>query len=586
MYRVTFATLLLTAFIAAPRAAADPAKIKASIDKAIAFLKENNAVNDVPAGPPPPGGVPGFAEGPAALVGVALLEAGVPADDPAIQKIARYIRGCAVRQDRVYQLSLDIIFLDKLGEEIDTRLIQSMAARLLLSQQPTGGWDYPGGTPDEAEVRRLTAALNGAVLKGSKNLPPVGVDADKRPRLDPEVADILARRRVTIAHRPGPGDNSNTQFALIALWSARRHGVPVDGAMKLIEARFRQMQHPQGAWPYLDTDYSAPMTCAGLLGLAVTGGFRSERSMKSRGTIGADGKLDIKASKDNPPGRNPLDDPQVKRGLNYLAACLKTNRTIGGRADGEFPDLNTDRYFLWSLERVCMVFNLDRIGDIDWHAWGAAALLQSQHPNGSWMGKYNPTIETAFALMFLSRSNIVKDLTRLMKGGVGAPAAAGQPAAPEVDAEAVALTKALLGAGAAKQESLIKEYAETKGAKYTRALADAAPKLKGELQVKARDALAERMARLTAKSLEGYLDDAHPEIRRAAALGVAMREEKSLIPILINNTLDDEAEIVWRAARLALKTLTGQDFGPKPGADDAARAKAIADWQNWLRMQK
>ena len=39
-------------------------------------------------------------------------------------------------------------------------------------------------------------------------------------------------------------DNSNTQFAMLALWAARRHDVPVEVALGLVEQRFRATQHP------------------------------------------------------------------------------------------------------------------------------------------------------------------------------------------------------------------------------------------------------------------------------------------------------------------------------------------------------
>jgi hypothetical protein len=70
----------------------------------------------------------------------------------------------------------------------------------------------------------------------------------------------------------GDGDNSNTQFGLIALWIASRHGVPANDAFALIEARFLTTQHRgTGGWGYTsaDTHATPSMTCAGLLGLAI-----------------------------------------------------------------------------------------------------------------------------------------------------------------------------------------------------------------------------------------------------------------------------------------------------------------------------
>ena len=40
-------------------------------------------------------------------------------------------------------------------------------------------------------------------------------------------------------------DNSNSQFAMLALWAARRHDVPVEHALLLAEQRYRTSQHKE-----------------------------------------------------------------------------------------------------------------------------------------------------------------------------------------------------------------------------------------------------------------------------------------------------------------------------------------------------
>lgn len=620
----------LALLVATPNASADDQRVKQAINGAINFLKQNLAnagANGGVAGLP--GGAGGYAEGPLALGGIALIEAGVPLNDPVIQNIAKLVREAAITQSKTYQLALNIIFLDKLGEEIDTALIQSMAARMILGQNRYGGWSYQCAGPDQQEQARLRALLNGAVLKGGREQ--VGMDSDRRPKLDPEITDILQKRRgVEMLDQfsiTSTGDNSNTQFAIIAMWAARRHGMPVENTMKAIEARFRSTQHPQGCWAYTVQDFSAPMTCSGLLGLAIVSGFRNERSMRSKGRLGPDGKLDLSGTSGGPAPRvaNPDDDPAVKKALAFLGNVVVNNKPDapqGGGGPGIAPgpglghsgmnsDIRKDLYFLWSLERVCMVFNRDRIGGKDWHAWGAEWLLNNQKPNGSWASKYPGVVDTAFGLMFLSRSNIVRDLTKVLKGGAGDPskvlsktgsnpnddktaAAATKPEIkPETkpekviagDEESLALTKTLLESGVVRQTALIREYTETPGSKYTKALADAIGDLSGDAQVQARDGLAMRMARFSAKSLTGYLYHDHPEIKRAAALAVYMRDERSLMSILID-LLEDEEEIVWRAAHLALKKMTQKDFGPKPGDDLEKRQKAISEWQKWWQQSQ
>src|SRR5262249_13194528 len=68
-------------------------------------------------------------------------------------------------------------------------------------------------------------------------------------------------------------DHSNTQFAVLGLWAARRHDVHVDCALALVEKRFRSDQKAAG-WGYLygrgegAGSRTGAMTCVGLLGLA------------------------------------------------------------------------------------------------------------------------------------------------------------------------------------------------------------------------------------------------------------------------------------------------------------------------------
>jgi hypothetical protein len=90
-----------------------------------------------------------------------------------------------------------------------------------------------------------------------------------------------------------------------------------------------------------------------------------------------------------------------------------------------------DIYFLWSLERVGMLFNLQTLGDKEWYRWGAEILVTNQLDTGEfnaadWAenkmysptgagqaspGFYGPILKTAFALLFLKHSHPMKDLT-------------------------------------------------------------------------------------------------------------------------------------------------------------------------------
>src|SRR5262249_48299185 len=70
-------------------------------------------------------------------------------------------------------------------------------------------------------------------------------------------------------------DNSLTQFAVLALWAARKYDVPVERCLALVDARMRTYQNQDGSWGYTvgSTGRRDSMTCAGLLGLAVYRGL-------------------------------------------------------------------------------------------------------------------------------------------------------------------------------------------------------------------------------------------------------------------------------------------------------------------------
>jgi hypothetical protein len=82
-----------------------------------------------------------------------------------------------------------------------------------------------------------------------------------------------------------------------------------------------------------------------------------------------------------------------------------------------------DLYFLWSVERVAMLYNLPTIGDKDWYRWGAEIIVMNQRSGGGVIGtpamqttgptkaEYGLTLNTAFALLFLKRAHPMKELT-------------------------------------------------------------------------------------------------------------------------------------------------------------------------------
>ena len=57
------------------------------------------------------------------------------------------------------------------------------------------------------------------------------------------------------------------------------------------------------------------------------------------------------------------------------------------------------------------------------------------------------------------------------------------------------------------------------------------------------------------------------------------------VPDLIDR-LEDGDDLVVRAAKAGLKSLTSQDFGPKANASADERKAAVAAWKAWWARQK
>ena len=474
-----------------------------------------------------------------ALPGLTLLECGVSPRDPIVQRTARFVRAKAATLDTTYELALSILFLDRLGEPRDKKLIQTLALRLIAGQSATGGWGYkcplltpavhvellvalrhlnppplegvPGGgrdpvnmpgiagrpedmpavaaspsrspgdllpvgqAPGEGPATKPSDPLRGTAQGGTSgsslstpqskgtgsdlfrewlgfakppsdppppaekqgpkqtpdgkrdarkdnpNAKDAGLDdknkdkdgdakaADGKPAAPRKAYVIPERlRHLPVIQDPelhvlmdpqdkrhelivSTTDNSNTQFAILALWTAQRHGVPMQRSLKLIARRFLTSQNADGTWSY---DYvfrggqggSQPMTCVGLIGLAVGHGLANQEA-----------------------GGPPVRDPRILNGLVALS------RFIGQPAERIGPLPMQNLYFLWSVERVAVLYKLPKIGDKDWYRWGAQILVANQDPKGNWAnGQYHgssPPLDTCLALLFLKRANLVSDLT-------------------------------------------------------------------------------------------------------------------------------------------------------------------------------
>jgi hypothetical protein len=381
----------------------------------------------------------------AALPGLTLLECGVSPKEPAIKAAAAFVRTAAqgadssYKLDYTYDLALTILFLDKLGEARDRALIQTLILRLVAGQTSTGGWSYRCPVLTRAQLETLLKMLRATPEQLAK-MPWSPVKA--LPVLS-DPGKILVDP-VEKVEQPinGTTDNSNSQFALLAMWTAQHHDVPMERTLNLLVTRYRASQNADGTWGYRFKQNggeggSPAMTCCGLLGMAVAHGLAHDAAEKAQRRQIAEAAqvlaglaaspaapgvapaavlaLPVQAGAPQAPAaalaKVPLaNDPMVIKGFAFLSQVV-------GKPTGRFlpPIKQENLYFLWSLERVGVLYDLSLIGDKDWYRWGAEILIANQDPVvGNWKdGGYpgaNPVIDTCLALLFLKRVNLVADL--------------------------------------------------------------------------------------------------------------------------------------------------------------------------------
>lgn len=208
----------------------DPARVLASIDRAVSFLKRRqNGRGGWDEKASNPGGI-------TSLVTLALLEAGLGPDDPTIDKALEYIRQFEPKD--TYVVSLQTMVLAAATPRRDRVLIQRNASWLEKAQRKSGkgagGWFY---------------GMQGA------------------PAADP----------------------SNSQFAALGLYAAQEVGVKVDPKVwQRVKAYWRQRQNKNGSWQYgSENPSTGSMTCAGVGSLVIA----SLASGSGDASVGADGTV-------------------------------------------------------------------------------------------------------------------------------------------------------------------------------------------------------------------------------------------------------------------------------------------------------
>ena len=273
--------------------------------------------------------------GATSLVTLALLNAGVPPENPAVAKALQWLR--SQTPDETYSVSL-----------------QTMVLAIV--------------TPD---ADRLQLARNVKWLE------------------DGQIRVGATAGSWSYHHNRGNGDNSNSQYAMLALHEASEAGVRVTPAVwELAQKYWISCQVGDGSWGYTlgNLGGSGSMTCAGITSLWIT----------SQHLMAADARAAGESVTCCGGGRSPQ---QLERGLAWLGSRFTVVENPGTRGQTWLY------YYLYGLERVGRFTARRYIGNSDWYLEGAKMFVASQDQlDGTFKGSHeDKVVATSFALLFLAK---------------------------------------------------------------------------------------------------------------------------------------------------------------------------------------
>ena len=323
------------------------AQVNASIEAGSSFLKKHQKANGAWAGHP---GQPG---GMTALCALALLNSGVAADSAEIQQALDYLRSVG-EPTMVYSTALQTMVFcaaePNKGRLLISRNVQWLERVQIKSGRRKGAWKY--------------------------------------------------------SDRQGGGDNSNTQFALLALHEAERVGFRVKpSTWRLALGHWLDVQHDSGAWSYVDgPNATGSMTCAGIASVVIALGKINQGDARVSGE-------QIECCADQ------LQHDAVERGLDWLGRRFSVTRN---------PNPVNSRawlyYYLYGVERVGRLTGRRFIGRHDWFREGSEFLVgQQDRFSGYWRAEVtaaeqNALVATSFALLFLSKGRRPVVISKLKHG--------------------------------------------------------------------------------------------------------------------------------------------------------------------------
>ena len=358
--RLAIATLVMGLFgsiVGSVRADVTPEQVRIAIDRGAAYLlqqqRNDGSWSEMAA---QNGGI-------TALCTLALLNVGVEPDDPRMQKALDYLR--KIKPERTYVVSLQTMVFARATPDRDREVIfrnVKWFEKTQITEGPyKGAWTYPG----------------------------LGV---------------------------GEADNSNSQFALLALHEAERAGVAADSRAWLLAKKYWETcQNKDGSWGYKrQVAGSGSMTCAGITSLVIA----ADRAQSSDARVAGD-RIDCCMAGE------AKDVDRIDRAIQWLGRNYSVVRNPGTGGESWLY------YYLYGMERagrltarrfIPLQPQPGRPNRADWYREGTDFLVRNQESlSGFWtstgVAENNPLVGTSLALLFLSKGRWPVLLGKLQHDG-------------------------------------------------------------------------------------------------------------------------------------------------------------------------
>jgi hypothetical protein len=332
-----------------------------------------------------------FQVGSTALCVMALLHAGVPREDPAVRDGLAVI--LKANLSKVYDVGVSLMAVEakylpleqyeeviELTEEKarkaiaekmtpqDKAWVQKAVDWLLTHQAKDGTWGYPEGSADGLDHSNTQYALLG--LKSA---------ARCGAKIQPRVWRQIAEHWIEV-QKPSGGPKVELRLT----WTGEP-GVEVRSEESVGPAAWGYfVREITGATvPVLDKGHGS-MVCAGLTSLIIA-------------------QSELVRTKDLDESLRARLEAAKRAGL----AWVQRNYSVRGcpPAAGFWSVFHL--YYLYSLERVGVLYGIREIAGHDWYLEGAVLLVRDQRPDGGWISYDEiPVVDSAFALLFLKKATL------------------------------------------------------------------------------------------------------------------------------------------------------------------------------------